>query len=159
MNFPSPTCFGIRNSLITRQSHAGSKYFIVFYSLVNEYSWSSDRLIPDQLNLKSQIVSGVSLPEGVALNFLIERAMEWQEKVRPLVNRYKGIYTATDKQSKNHFWCSFIKPTAPSQNMLFRLRGSAHIFKGTNSDWRTDDQGRSNWAVDGRNHHSLEPPQ
>eukprot|EP00116_Pleurobrachia_bachei_P010316 sb/3470578/ len=41
----------------------------------------------------------LSLPEGVALNFLIERAMEWQEKVRPLVNRYKGIYTATDKQS------------------------------------------------------------
>ena len=43
-------------------------------------------------------VSGLALPEGVALSYLIERAMEWQEKVRAIIVKHRGLATAPDKQ-------------------------------------------------------------
>ena len=45
-------------------------------------------------------VSGLALPEGVALSYLIERAMEWQEKVRAIIVKHRGLATAPDKQGK-----------------------------------------------------------
>merc|ERR1712203_460044 len=42
--------------------------------------------------------AGLVLPEGVALSYLIERAMEWQEKVRVVLHKHKPLLTAENKQ-------------------------------------------------------------
>jgi len=45
--------------------------------------------------------AGLALPEGVALSYLIERAMEWQEKVRAIIARHRALPNAVDKQDRN----------------------------------------------------------
>ncbi|XP_063674608.1 lysine-specific demethylase 5B-like isoform X1 [Bolinopsis microptera] len=43
--------------------------------------------------------AGLALPEGVALSYLIERAMEWQEKVRAIIAKHRALPNAVDKQA------------------------------------------------------------
>ena len=40
------------------------------------------------------------MPEGVALSYLVERGMNWQEKVRQVLVKHKDLATAEDKQGK-----------------------------------------------------------
>jgi len=48
--------------------------------------------------------AGLVLPEGVALSYLVERGMDWQEKVRQVLVKHKDLLTAEDKQGyiSNH---------------------------------------------------------
>ena len=60
------------------------------------------------------------MPEGVALSYLIERAMEWQEKVRSIIAKHRSLHNAPDKQgTDNYFYGTFLSLWRPLTKSYF----------------------------------------